>query len=140
MVKIIIGPKGSGKTSKMVDDLNTMVAEQKLNVACIERGNRLDRSLKPQIRLINVSDYPVSSFKELLSFIAGIAAKDFDMNELYIDSIFKVAQSENLEDLEDFACDLDHFSTAREFNATILLSGDKAELPISLQQFCVDAD
>ncbi len=137
MIKIVIGPKGSGKTSRMVDQLNHMAIDEHLNVACIERGRRLDRSLKPQIRLVDVSEYPVASFKELLSFLAGIAAKDFDMNELFIDSIFKVAQSDSIEELTVFANDLDKFSTEHEFNATLLLSADINDLPADLAKFCL---
>lgn len=136
MIKIVIGPKGSGKTSRMVDQLNNMATDQHLNVACIERGRRLDHALKPQIRLIDVSEYPVASFRELLSFIAGIAAKDYDMNELFIDSIFKVAQSDSIEELTVFASELDKFSTAHEFNATLLLSADINDLPSDLAKFC----
>lgn len=136
MIKIIIGPKGSGKTSRMVDQLNTMATDQHLNVACIERGKRLDQFLKPQIRLIDVSEYPVASFKELLSFIAGIAAKDFDLNELFIESIYKVAQSTSMDELAVFATDLDNFSSKHEFNATILLSAEKKDLPDELVKFC----
>jgi hypothetical protein len=136
MIKIIVGPKGSGKTSRMVDQLNTMATDQHLNVACIERGKRLDQFLKPQIRLIDVSEYPVASFKELLSFIAGIAAKDFDMNELFIESIYKVAKSDSIEELTGFAADLDKFSSAHEFNATILLSAEMKDLSDELVKFC----
>ncbi len=137
MLKIVIGPKGSGKTRKMVDVLNHMATDQHLNVACIERGGRLDGYIKPQIRLVDVAEYPVSSFNELLSFIAGISAKDFDMNELFIDSIFKVAKSESIEELVTFAKNLDRFSTEHDFNATITLSAEKEDLPSDLVDFCV---
>ena len=88
MINLIIGKKGSGKTSKMVDDLNARAVDQAQNVICIEYGRRLDRNVKYQIRLIDISEYPVTGFDNLLSFISGICAKDYDITHLYIDSIF----------------------------------------------------
>ena len=41
MIKLIAGPKGTGKTAKLVDDINAVAASDS-NVVCLERGNRLD--------------------------------------------------------------------------------------------------
>ena len=109
MINLIIGKKGSGKTSRMVDDLNEHAVDNAQNVVCIERGRRLDRYVKYQIRLIDVSEYPISGFDNLLSFIAGISAKDYDITHLYIDSIFKVAQDDSYENLEKFFENLSEF-------------------------------
>ena len=55
MIKIIAGEKGSGKTAKLVDEINT-VARQDNNIVCIERGSRLDQLLKPNVRLVNMKE------------------------------------------------------------------------------------
>ena len=55
MIKVIAGPKGTGKTAKLVDDINE-VARTDSNVVCIERGNRLDQLLKPNVRLVNMKE------------------------------------------------------------------------------------
>lgn len=128
MINLIIGKKGSGKTSKMVDDLNERAVDNAQNVICIEYGRRLDRNVKYQIRLVDISEYPVKGYDNLLSFISGICAKDYDITHLYIDSIFKVAQSESFEELSDFIVKLDEFLKSHKINVHISLSADQSDL------------
>ena len=109
MIKIIAGEKGTGKTARLVDDINT-VAAQDNNVVCIERGNRLDQLLKPNVRLINMKEYPVSGYEQLLAFICGICSKDYDLTHIFIDSIYKVAEDSDVADLENFITKLEYWT------------------------------
>lgn len=135
MINLIIGKKGSGKTSRMVDDLNDHAVDNAQNVVCIERGRRLDRNVKYQIRLIDISEYPVTGYENLLSFIAGISAKDYDITHLYIDSINKVAQTDSCAELEVFCEKLSDFLKEHPFTVNILLSAERQELSEALVSF-----
>lgn len=136
MVKLIVGSKGSGKTKKMVDELNRLAAQEK-NVVCIEPGRRLDESVKYTIRLVDITEYPVHGYQELLGFVAGISAKDYDLDEIYIDSLTRVANSENMEEMAEFLVRLDAFVKDKKFNANIMLSAEVEELPESVRAFLV---
>lgn len=41
MVKVIMGLKGSGKTKKMIELVNSAIDTEKGSVVCIERGNKM---------------------------------------------------------------------------------------------------
>lgn len=138
MINLIIGTKGSGKTSQMVDDLNDHAMDNAQNVVCIERGRRLDRYVRYQIRLIDISEYPVDNFSQLLSFIAGISAKDFDITHIYIDSIFKVANSEDYGELEKFLNDLKEFTKDQAFTIHVLLSAEMHELSEGVAKYVTE--
>ena len=81
MIKLIAGPKGTGKTAKLVDDINAVAATDS-NVVCLERGNRLDQLLKPTVRLVNMKEYPIEGFDQVLAFICGICSKDYDLTHI----------------------------------------------------------
>ena len=134
MIKIIAGEKGSGKTAKLVDDINT-VARQDNNIVCIERGNRLDQLLKPNVRLVNMKEYPVEGFDQLLAFIGGICSKDYDLTHIYIDSIYKVANETDAGALENFITKLDAFLKDSPVTATIILSGKVDDLPEAVKAY-----
>jgi hypothetical protein len=136
MIKVIVGGKGSGKTAHLVDDLNMQAMNESANVVCIEAGQRLDRLVKYKIRLVDVTEYPVHGYQELLSFIAGISAKDYDLTHIYIDSIRKVAGDLELAHLETFLQDLDVFSAKNNFNVMIILSANADELPEGIRRYC----
>ncbi|MEA4888884.1 MAG: hypothetical protein VB070_05415 [Clostridiaceae bacterium] len=136
MIKIIVGSKGSGKTARLVDDLNMQAVSDASNVVCIEAGRRLDRMVKYKIRLVDISEYPVKGYRELLSFIAGISAKDYDLTHVYIDSIFKVANDSDIAGLETFLNDLNAFSEKDNFSVMIMLSAEMDNLPQGIRQYC----
>jgi hypothetical protein len=137
MIQIIIGSKGSGKTARLVDDLNMQAMNESSNVVCIETGRRLDRLVKYQIRLVDVSEYPVQGYSELLSFIAGISAKDYDLTHVYIDSIRKIANDQDFNHLEAFLANLENFADKNSFNVMIILSADSDELPEGVRKYSV---
>jgi len=134
MIKIIAGAKGSGKTARLVDEIN-QVATTDSNVVCIERGNRLDQLLKHRVRLININEYPVDGFDQLLSFIGGICSKDYDLTHIYIDSIKKVSGNENTDDLAVFLDKLDKFLADGPITATIVYSNTIEDIPDSIKKF-----
>ncbi|NLM79328.1 MAG: hypothetical protein GX173_14830 [Ruminococcaceae bacterium] len=136
MLKVIVGSKGSGKTARLVDDLNMHAMNDANNVVCIEAGRRLDRMVKYQIRLTDITEYPVRGYRELLSFIAGISAKDYDITHLYIDSIYKVSGDEDPERLAVFLHDLDAFARKDNFHVMIILSADPEDLPEGVRRYC----
>jgi len=136
MIKVIAGAKGTGKTAQLVDLINDQASNEQNNIVCIERGNRLDRLLKYKIRLVDISEYPVEGFSELLSFISGIYAKDFDLTHIYIDSIVKVAQSDDMNAMALFLSRLDSFLKESSIEVSIILSLSIDDLPAEIAKYC----
>lgn len=136
MVKVIVGPKGSRKTAQLVDELNAQAYNDSADVVCIEHGGRLNHLVKYKIRLIDILEYPVKGYRELLAFIAGICAEDYDLTHLYVDSITKVAHDPDLTHLEQFLLEIDEFSAKNNLNATIILSADLDTLPEGIRKYC----
>ena len=134
MIKVIAGPKGTGKTAKLVDDINAVAASDS-NVVCIERGNRLDQLLKPNVRLVNMKEYPVQGFDQVLAFVCGICSKDYDLTHIYIDAICKIADDYNFDNLGAFLGKLEAFLADKPITVTLLLSGDTNAIPDSVKKF-----
>ena len=134
MIKIIAGEKGTGKTAKLVDEINT-ASRQDNNIVCIERGNRLDQLLKPNVRLVNMKEYPVDGYDQRLAFVRGICSKDYDLTHIYIDSIFKVANDTSMDALESFITKLDAFLKDTPVTAMIILSSKIDDLPESVKAY-----
>ncbi len=135
MIKVIVGGKGTGKTAQLVEDLNTQATRDNANVVCLEVGQRINTMVNHNIRLIDITEYPVKGYEQLLSFIAGIYAKDFDLTHVYIDSIGKISGDSNLTNLEKFLSELDDFSARNDFNVMIILSADPEGLPKGIAKY-----
>ena len=135
MVKVIIGNKGSGKTGQLVDGMNQQVLSEGKDVVCIERGHRLVHQVRHEVRLIDMDDYPVRGYPGLLGLISGVCARDYDVTDVYIDSIIKVSLDESLESLAAFLPELDDFSTKNHVDFTIILSADPDTVPASILRY-----
>jgi len=136
MIRVIVGKKGSGKTARLVDQMNTMAKDETKRVVCVVRGKRLETQIKPQIRLVDINDYPTEGYRELLSFLAGICAKDYDLTDIYIDSVSKVTKVDDIKQFEDFLPLLKPFSEATDVNFTFILSADPDQLPETIKSYC----
>ena len=134
MIKIIAGEKGTGKTARLVEDINN-VATTDTNVVCIESGNRLDQLIKYSVRLVNIKEYPVKGYDQLLAFIGGICSKDYDLTHIYIDSIYKVAGDDSVANLEAFMNSLDQFTKDTPITISIFLSGSLDSLTDGIKKF-----
>lgn len=135
MIRVIVGNKGSGKTARLVDELNEHAARDN-NVVCVEFGQRLDSSVNYKIRLVDITEYPTKGYRELLSFLAGIYAKDYDLGHIYVDSIFKVSGSSDLVDLAAFLEELRLFSDKNGVDIVVVLSADPDAIPESIRRYC----
>jgi len=133
MIKIYAGEKGTGKTAKLVDDINS-VATTDNNVVCIVRNDRLDQLIKHSVRLINVKEYPVAGYEQFLAFIAGICSKDYDLTHIYVDSIKKLVGDDSLDNLGAFLEKLDKL-TGDSITVSIFLSAAVDSVPDSVKKY-----
>ncbi len=91
MVEIICGEKGKGKTKYLLDKANTSIKDAQGNVVYLDKSQKHMYELNNKIRLINVTDFPVSNCDEFLGFICGIVSQDHDLQEMYLDSFVTIA-------------------------------------------------
>ncbi len=91
MVQIIAGEKGKGKTKYLLDMVNKSVTEAEGNIVYLDKSQKHMHELSNKVRLINVTEYPVSNCDEFLGFICGIVSQDYDLQEMYLDSFLTIA-------------------------------------------------
>ena len=90
MIKFILGAKGSGKTKWLIDHANDDLKSGNGNIAFIDADDDHIFSLDYQIRLINAKDYGLTNIDSLYGFLCGLMAMDFDLEKIYVDSMYKI--------------------------------------------------
>lgn len=91
MVSIIVGEKGKGKTKYLLDKANEAVKAAHGTVAYLDKSAKHMYELNNKIRLINVSEFPITSADAFVGFIAGIISQDRDLEVLFLDSFLKLS-------------------------------------------------
>ena len=134
MLKLILGLKGSGKTKTLIDMVNDASQTSRGSVVCIEKGQKLIYDVKYKARLVEADAYDVDTAHSLYGFIAGIAASDHDLAELYIDSALKIIGN----DVEEFAKFVDATAALAEklgFKCVMTSSIAIEDAPESLKKY-----
>lgn len=128
MVQIIAGEKGKGKTKYLLEKVNASVLAVNGNIVYLDKSQKHMYELNNKIRLINVTDYPVTNCDEFMGFICGIASQDNDLEELYLDSFLTVANLKN-EEICHAIEKLVLISENYHIKIVVSISKDSSELP-----------
>ena len=128
MIKLVYGPKGTGKTKQLIEAANSHVLEAKGLSVFITDTKRYMYDLKRDIRFVDVKDWNISGEEALCGFVKGIAAGNHDYEYVYIDGIARIAGKE-LKDLAGIFYMLDKVSSDNGITVTITCSATKEELP-----------
>ena len=128
MIKIICGPKGSGKTKRIIDVANGAVAGAKGHLIFITDTKRYMYDLKREIRFIDVTDYSVAGEEALCGFVKGAIAGGYDNEYVYLDGVARIA-GKNLKDMAQLFYMLEKVSQLRGLEIWITCSCAEEELP-----------
>ena len=123
MIHLIMGLKGSGKTKKMRDSIETTLATASGDVVCIEYGKTLTYELNYRVRLVDSKEYGIKNSDMLKGLLSGLHAGNFDITNVYIDNLYKTIGNDRAEG-EAFVAWCADFAAANNMEITITISDD----------------
>ncbi len=132
MVEIIAGEKGKGKTKYLLDMVNSAVTHATGNIVYLDKSQKHMHELTNKVRLINVSDYPITNVDEFIGFICGIVSQDYDLQEMYLDSFLTIANLSD-EKLVHTIEKLDVISDQYSVKFVLSISKNDTDLPDSVK-------
>lgn len=130
MVELLIGKKGTGKTKALIESVNNAASVAKGNVVFISNNtNRNMYDIKSKVRMADTSEFDIEAYSELLGFICGIVSRDFDITNIFIDGIFKIVGTTELDGFEEFLNRLEEMSAKFNIQFVITVSIDADAAP-----------
>jgi hypothetical protein len=127
MIKIHIGLKGSGKTKKLIDDVNNAISLEKGNVVCITEGNRLMHDIDRAARMVNTEQFDIKNFDMFAGLLSGIIAQNFDVTHIFIDSVFKSVPSADMSSIDELIAALEALEAKFDVSFTLMVSADEKD-------------
>ncbi len=133
MIKLIVGKKGFGKTKILVDMINTSAKKSSGNIVCIEKEQKLTYDIDHSVRLVDVENYAITGADTFYGTLAGLLAGNYDITEIYVDSILKVIGN----DLDELGKLLDKVDKLAGESVLVVftVSADLSELPESVKKY-----
>ena len=136
MIQVIMGLKGSGKTKRLIDAINTAVANAQGDVVCIEYGSQLTYDVNYRVRLVNSKEYEIDNLDKLKGLLSGLHAGNFDITNVYIDNLYKTIGTDRANG-EAFIAWCAGFAAANNMNITITVSDDPAGASEAVKAYLV---
>lgn len=133
MVKIIMGLKGSGKTKQLIDLVKKAVETENGDVVCIEKGPKLTYDIPHKARLIFAEESDIGGYEFFKGFLSGLHAGNYDITDVFIDSLYKIVGDDTPANVDAFLEWLDRFSEKSNMKFTLTISAD-AELASSVMK------
>lgn len=135
MIKIFAGLKGSGKTKNLIEMVNVATSASKGNVICIEKGDKLIHEITHKARLVDVDAFAIDTWKKLYGFICGMLATNYDITDIFIDSILKIAPEAKIEGFVSFVEALAPILEKNGINLVMTASTEVEHIPEPLKKY-----
>ncbi len=132
MIKLITGKKGTGKTKVLIDMIKADAEASNGNVICIEKGAKLTYDIPHAVRLVDVEEYDINGYDSFYGFVAGMFAGNFDISEVFVDSILKIV-GKDFDMLGTLFEKIEKIS--KEIKVVFTVSADESELPESVKKY-----
>ncbi len=138
MVELLIGKKGTGKTKALIESVNNASAVAKGNVVFIsDNTSRSMYDIKSKIRMAETTEFDIESYNEFFGFICGIVSRDFDITNIFIDGIFRIVGTTELDGFEEFLSRLEKMSSKFNIQFVISVSVDADTAPEYIKKLAV---
>ena len=134
MIGVIFGEKGTGKTKQILELANKSVLASKGTTIFIDDDTSYIYDLSTKARFINASDYGITTPKMLYGFLCGLAASDFDLENIYIDGLLRIIGHE-ISSLEGLFDDLKAFAAKNNLNVFMSITGSNDTIPPFLKEY-----
>ncbi|HBV67775.1 MAG TPA: twitching motility protein PilT [Clostridiales bacterium] len=132
MVQIVCGHNGTGKTRKMIDMANKEIDNIQGKMVFLEANNRHIFNLDFRIRYINTKEFGLTNAEQFQGFVCGVIATDYDVELVYIDGLYKIAQS-GMDNIEPIVERLDYLSEKFNVNFIMSVNQDIEDIPEGLR-------
>ncbi|WP_432665810.1 ATP-binding protein [Wukongibacter baidiensis] len=138
MISLLIGPKGAGKTKRIIKLANEELKKAKGNIIFVDDDKRHMYDLKHDLRFISMDEYPIKNEDEFFGFLCGIISNDYDIKKIFIDGLLKVMDT-SVEDVPKLLEKLDRMSTKYEIDFFMTMSCTKDQIHEDLHKYLVQA-
>ncbi len=130
MIKLLIGKKGSGKTKALIEQVNAAAEVVKGNVVFISNNTANAMfNVSRSVRLTATGDFDIVNYSEFEGFICGIISGNYDITNIFVDGLFKIVRSDDLDGLESFLARLETISQRFSIDFVLSLSIDAKDAP-----------
>lgn len=127
-MKIIYGPKGTGKTKAIIDSAVDALKTAKGHIVFVTDTKRYTYDLKYPIRFLDTTEFDIQGMDGLRGFLKGLVAANGDNEYIYVDGIARIT-GKDLADLSNIFDALEKLEKDFGVKFVLTCSAAKEDLP-----------
>lgn len=135
MIKFIVGKKGTGKTNKLIAEVNEAVKTDKGHLVFINDTSRHMFDLDSKVRLVDTQEYAIKNYDALYGMICGILSQDYDISTIFVDSVTKIVKGGDINVAEDVFAGIADVCEKHNVDMIITASIDANEVPEYMKKY-----
>ena len=133
-MKIIYGPKGTGKTKAIIESANQALDTAKGHVIYVTDTARYSYDLNNQIRYLDVTGFDIVGEDGFRGFIKGLVAANGDNEYIYIDGIARIT-GKPLAELNSIFTAIEKLESEYGVIFVLTCSASKEDLPAFILKY-----
>jgi len=133
MIEIVAGDKGKGKTKVLLEKSNEDIKSINGSIIFVDKSSKHMYDLDSKVRLINITEFPISTTGEFLGFLSGVISQNNDIEEIFLDSFLTIAFIDTNNGLLSSLEELEKISDCFGVKFIISISQVKEDLPSEVQ-------
>ena len=133
-MKIIYGPKGTGKTKAIIESANQTLDTAKGHVIFVTDTSRYTYDLNNQIRYLDVTGFEVGGEDGLRGFVKGLVAANGDNEYIYLDGIARIT-GKPLSELDSIFAAMEKLEKDYDVKFVLTCSSRKEDLPAFILKY-----
>ena len=137
MVQLIMGLKGSGKTKRLIENVNAALEKESGSVVVIEKDKKLTFDIPYQARLIFASDYSIGTVEFFKGLLSGLHAGNYDITHIFIDNFAKMMPGVTEPEIEEFLDWLEAFSAKESVKFTVSMTLNPEEVSEKIRKYAI---
>lgn len=137
MVKLLVSAKGQGKTKRLIQMVNEAHKTASGNIVYIDHNKKHIYDIHSGIRFVETSACDIYNYREFVGFIFGILSQNSDIEEIYVDGLYKIIGSLSEEDTVKLIKRLDDIGKADSVDFIIGMSTDDGSVPEEIKDYII---
>lgn len=135
MITLLTGPKGSGKTKKLVAMIDEALKTSEGHVVCVEKSDKLRYDVNYKVRLVSADHYQVAGYDAFYGLLAGLCAGDHDITDILVDATLRIG-TRDYEALGDFLEKVNALAADANTRFAFTVSTETENIPQRVLSFC----
>ncbi|MBD7910235.1 MULTISPECIES: hypothetical protein [Clostridium] len=134
MIQVFCNKRGSGKTKNLINLANEQLTEAKGDSVYIDDDNRHISQINRRIRFINTNEFNITGYNEFYGLLCGIISENYDVENIYIDGVFKINSGTTKESSEWFKR-IYKLTKQFEINIYMNINYENQEIPDFIKEY-----